>query len=1449
MSKVFISHTTADDAFIRELNFALQNQGVSTFVDSRDMSGGDEINVQVKQEIESAKHFMVVLSPAALNSEWVLREIEMAEAAKKMKGEGYKLIPLLIKGQQNSGLLKRIFEKAPVTISLPDQPGAIEAELPRILAALGERLPNDEILAPLPPQLPLEELMLSLSDPKIERLDTGQDRVNATAILEYFPAQEGKRKVESRRFDFTAPIGLLEGEDLRWYLEDYYLWPTEIFQERARQIEANLSKWGKLLYQAIRQSESAREVMTAWDSSTGESRKRFSIRIDSEPPEGSKEAKQQAYREAASGLFSIPWELMHDNKGFLFRGTKRPVQVRRRLPNREHVPARISKTPIRILLISPRPEQEGVDYLDHRLSAKPLLAATANLGKLIEVKVLEIPTFLALKAALEQAQDSGQPYDVLHFDGHGVYDKQKGLGALCFESPKAEEQAKLAKRAMELIYADQMAELLDQNRIPLVFLESCQTAQVEADPTASVAGKLLQAGVSSVVAMTHVVLVETAQRFTGAFYSALADGKRIGEAMLAGQQQLYFDDFRGEIMGKGELRLKDWFVPVLYQEAADPPLIRKRVSQQSQNLHRQVQQKRLGALPAPPAQSFIGRSRQLLALERLLQQKPWAVIRGQGGAGKTTLAVELCRWLVESGRFGRCAFVSMEEYSDARGMVDSLGRQLIGEDYSVAKYPDLKTALQPLERALEDFPSLILLDNLESILPLDHAPNEAQQAALTEILACCQLLLAADPQTRLLFTSREFLPAPFDQEAHYQALGRLSEREAIKLVEQVLRDKNIPLPKNDLAEDNQDILALVQAANYHARALTLIAQQLGETGLAGATQRMDQIMQTLEAAHPGERENSLLASVQLSLDRLSPKLQAQAKALAVFHGGAFVWVLSQVAEIEIEAAQALNGALIQVGLATDAGRGHLRLDPALAASLAARLNPEERKSYQDRWLAAMQQLSNYLYQQRFKDAQLAADLSRLEVGNLLAMLQMMTSSAESRMNQIDTVESLLENLSLKGAMQQVISLRKALTQELKSWGHAYYLHQSKEIDRLFEQGQLNPALELTQQLLARFQIEPTYEGASYGQAMTLWRLGRIYQIGGRADLAIAPLQAAQATFESLAETGNKSAASMASACLTSLGDSYTDLGQWEAAEKAYLLTIEKAEARGAQRSVAVGKTQLASLWHRQKKYDQALTAYQEALGVFQQLKDHRTEAVAWHQIAMVHEGQKNWAGAEKAYRASLAISTREKNRAGEARTLLQLGNLYQAWQRSEEAVPCYQQAADIYVGLQSLRDEGIIRSNLADLLIKMQEYTRARSELERAIVCMESFGHVATPWNAWQILCNLEKAEGNQAAAAEAWSRARAAYLAYRRDRGQSANTAFQWSVESLQAIQTGEEKAKIDSFKESLTTVEDTAFNLFGSKLISVLQGSRDKSLADDMALYYDAAAELLWLLEQLEA
>src|SRR5260370_36406092 len=129
-------------------------------------------------------------------------------------------------------------------------------------------------------------------------------------------------------------------------------------------------------------------------------------------------------------LLSLPWELIHDKGGFLLQGPN-AVRVRSTLPSQDSQEAVATKPPIRVLLLSPRPEDESAGYIDHRASARPLVEALSKLGDLAEFKILTPPTFAALEQELQR-----EPYHVVHFDGHGVYDRKHGLRALCFEKPE-----------------------------------------------------------------------------------------------------------------------------------------------------------------------------------------------------------------------------------------------------------------------------------------------------------------------------------------------------------------------------------------------------------------------------------------------------------------------------------------------------------------------------------------------------------------------------------------------------------------------------------------------------------------------------------------------------------------------------------------------------------------------------------------------------------------------------------------------------------------------------------------------------------------------------------------------------------------------------------------------------------------------------------------------------
>lgn len=61
MAGLFISHSSADDGFVRELRIALAEHGQAGWIDSRELRGGDPLWPEIQKAIESA---------AALQSEW-----------------------------------------------------------------------------------------------------------------------------------------------------------------------------------------------------------------------------------------------------------------------------------------------------------------------------------------------------------------------------------------------------------------------------------------------------------------------------------------------------------------------------------------------------------------------------------------------------------------------------------------------------------------------------------------------------------------------------------------------------------------------------------------------------------------------------------------------------------------------------------------------------------------------------------------------------------------------------------------------------------------------------------------------------------------------------------------------------------------------------------------------------------------------------------------------------------------------------------------------------------------------------------------------------------------------------------------------------------------------------------------------------------------------------------
>ncbi len=240
----------------------------------------------------------------------------------------------------------------------------------------------------------------------------------------------------------------------------------------------------------------------------------------------------------------------------------------------------------------------------------------------------------------------------------------------------------------------------------------------------------------------------------------------------------------------------------------------------------------------------------------------------------------------------------------------------------------------------------------------------------------------------------------------------------------------------------------------------------------------------------------------------------------------------------------------------------------------------------------------------------------------------------------------------------------------------------------------------------------------------------------------------------------------------------------------------------------------------------------------------------WHQTGMVYQAAGEPEAAEDAYGKSLAIDVRLGNVAGQAGTLGQLGTLYDdVLGRPEEAVAFYRQAADNYVKVGNLANEGRARNNLSNTLRKLRRLDEARQEVRRAIECKAQFGHAGSIWNAWSILADIEMDAGNPTAAVEAKRKALECYLAYRRDGGENHNPDGRISLAVTQPLLAGNPAAAASLLQEVAADSDlPNHAGTFIQALQAVAAGSRDRTLAGAPELDYSMAAEILFLLDKLE-
>ena len=240
-------------------------------------------------------------------------------------------------------------------------------------------------------------------------------------------------------------------------------------------------------------------------------------------------------------LAALPWEAMYDQGagGYVCRHQ----QVVRHVPVASAVMPLAVEPPLRILGVVSAPR--GLAALDTDRERELLDAALARpvAAGLAEVMWASEATWAGLHEVLLDG-----PWHVVHFIGHGDFDPDTDEGVLALTGTDGRK---------DLVEASRFADLLRQARpMPrLVVLNSCSGASASAtDLFAGTAAALTRAGVIAVTAMQFAISDAAAAAFARGFYTALARGRGVDEAVSAG---------RISILGTSG-RTVEWVTPVLY---------------------------------------------------------------------------------------------------------------------------------------------------------------------------------------------------------------------------------------------------------------------------------------------------------------------------------------------------------------------------------------------------------------------------------------------------------------------------------------------------------------------------------------------------------------------------------------------------------------------------------------------------------------------------------------------------------------------------------------------------------------------------------------------------------------------------------------------------------------------------------------------------------------------
>ena len=1043
---------------------------------------------------------------------------------------------------------------------------------------------------------------------------------------------DGGLPEEVARAPLTWPLDADALEDLRWYLEDYLLAPYGVWEDRGPAIREKLPQWGEQVFGSVFADGPARFAYE-------QARDR---------------GLEVIFRSADPGLLGLPWELMRDGSGpvALAKGG-----ISRSLPVADGAGTlEVPGGKLRVLMVISRPA--GRRDVPYQMVARPLLERLDMVRGEVNLTVLRPPTFGYLRQVVRQAAEAGEPFHVVHFDGHGTMPGRStgsaGEGALAFELPGG---------GTNPVGASKVAEALAEGRVPVVVLNACQSGAVGKELEASVATALLKAGCAAVVAMAYSVYAVAAAEFMAAFYESLFAGETVGQAVTVGRKRLF--DHNARPSGRGGMPLADWLVPVHYlrrevhfpqarvnRAAAEPSLNEIRDQVGIAVSDDAAVQDSLAAVDGV----FVGRDDLFYQLESAVRERV-AILAGPGGTGKTELAKGFARWWRDTGGVDDPRLVFWHSFEPGpasfglEGVVTAIGLEVFGADFALLGQPQ---RLEALKQLMTQHRALLIWDNFESVKEMPDstgatpALDEAASAEVKAFLDWVRDLSAS----AVLITSRT--QETWLGQVRRISVGGLNRGEAAQYASHLLT----PYPGAQRHRESRSFGDLLDWLDGHPLAMRLTLPRLNATGPAALLSGLRGTSSLLaDDISEADRHTSLPASIAYSYTHLTDQTRRLLPAVSLFYGTADADVLTLCSATEGvprrfagisngEWSAALADAA-RVGLLTGLGMGMYQIHPALPGYLVAAWRAENPAGYDQERQAAEQALcaasagfSEWLTGQiESGNGATAYAMLRLQSRTLSAMLG--HALDHGRWDDADSIVRALDaywdTRGLGGEAAEwadrVLDATTDSSQAQSQPARSLWLYTTiQQASRRQQAGQPEQAVRIYLHALGLLPGEPVTGWARKSVAVIYHQLGVAVQACGRLDEAEEWYRKSLAICEELGDRLYMAGG------YHELGRISHDRGQLDAAVEWYRKSLAVEEELGNRPYMASTYHELGRASQDRGQLDAAMEWYRKSLAISEELGDRPGLARTYYECGLgaLHRGSPN--EAEEWYRKSLSIS-------------------------------------------------------------------------------------------------------------------------------------------------------------------------------------------------------------------